>query len=319
MSDLVTGEAVVVELRLARLPTRALGILIDQVIQWTALLVLFFFVSAAGFFLDEALLVALTLVVTVAVIVGYPLTMETLTRGRTVGKLALGLRVVRDDGGSIRFRHALVRALFGVVEFWVTFGAIAIISSLLSAKGKRLGDIFAGTVVIRERVPVHGGPVATMPPQLAYWASGLELAQLTDDLALEARQFLARANELAPEVREDIAHRLADEVFRRVSPPPPRGIPATAYLSAVLAERRRRELGRLNVPVPPPYATSSWYPPYGGPPTPPARPQPVPPAPAVPSTSPPTTSPPTTYPPTTYPPTQGEPEHQPDNPFAPPH
>jgi uncharacterized RDD family membrane protein YckC len=304
MSDLVTGEAVVVELRLARLPTRALGIFIDLVIQWSTLVTLFFFVDATGAFVDEALLLALTLVVLVAVIAGYPLTMETLSRGRTVGKLALGLRVVRDDGGPIRFRHALVRALFGVLEFWVTFGAIAIITSLLSAKGKRLGDIFAGTVVLRERVPVQGGPVPTMPPHLAYWASGLELARLNDDLALAARQFLARVYELAPEVREDMARRLADEVSRRVSPPPPPGIMAMTYLSAVLAERRRRELSRLNVPLPPPYATSpSYLPPYGPPPTPPPWPQPAPPAPSAPSAS---------------PPPHREPSQQPDNPFAPP-
>jgi len=240
---------------LARLPTRALAILIDLTIQWIALLTLLFLIGTTGFLIDEALLIALVLVMTVAVIAGYPITMETLTRGRTIGKLALGLRVVRDDGGPIRFRHALVRALFGVVEFWVTFGAVAVIASLLSASGKRLGDIFAGTVVVRERVPVHGGPIAAMPPQLASWASRLELARLPDDLALAARQFLARAPELAPDARDDMARRLADEVFRRVSPPPPPGISAPAYLAAVLAERRRRELGRLGYagpPYPPP-------------------------------------------------------------------
>jgi uncharacterized RDD family membrane protein YckC len=283
VSDLVTGEAVVVELRLARLPTRALAILIDLTIQWIALLTLLFFVAATGLLVDEALLLALVLVVTISVIAGYPITMETITRGRTIGKLALGLRVVRDDGGPIRFRHALVRALFGVLEFWVTFGAVAVIASLLSASGKRLGDIFAGTVVVRERVPVHGGPLATMPPQLAPWASRLELARLPDDVALAARQFLARAPELTPNARDDMARRLADEVFRHVSPPPPPGISAPAYLSAVLAERRRRELGRLGYggppyPAPPPPYAAPTPRDYSAPPyaTPPAQaPQPA--------------------------------------------
>jgi len=305
VSDLVTGEAVVVELRLARLPTRALAVLIDLAIQWAVLLALTFVVAASGFLFDEAFVLALLLVVTIAVIVGYPVTMETLTRGRTIGKLALGLRVVRDDGGPIRFRHALVRALFGVLEFWVTFGAVAVITSLLSAKGKRLGDIFAGTVVVRERVPVHGGPMAAMPPQLAPWASRLELARLPDDLALAARQFLSRAPELSPEIREGMARRLADDVFRHVSPPPPPGTPAPAYLAAVLAERRRRELGRLYVPVPQPYAMPPGYPPpqYG----PPAQYGP-----------PPQYGPPAPAPQSVPQPAQRPDAEPPDNPFAPP-
>ena len=57
-----------------------------------------------------------TIVAVVLVVVGYPVALETLLRGRTLGKLALGLRVVRDDGGPVGFRQALVRGLAGVIE-----------------------------------------------------------------------------------------------------------------------------------------------------------------------------------------------------------
>ena len=145
----------------------------------------------------------------VAVIVGYPVSFETLTRGRSLGKMALGLRVVREDGGPIRFRHALVRGLVGVVEFWMTGGSVALITSLASSKGKRVGDFLAGTVVVRERMPTQAAPIAMMPPQLAGWASTLDLARVPDDLALAARQFLGRFQDLAPEVRESMGSRLA--------------------------------------------------------------------------------------------------------------
>ena len=88
------------------------------------------------------------------VLVGGPIAVETLSHGRSLGKLACGLRVVRDDGGPIRFRHALVRGAMGVVEILMTFGVIACIASLVSARGRRLGDVFAGTLVVRERMPV---------------------------------------------------------------------------------------------------------------------------------------------------------------------
>lgn len=245
MTDLVTGEAVVLDLRLARLPSRTLSLAIDLALQLTALFGIFVLVGWLAGGADDAFVAAAALVSTVAVVIGYPLVFETLSRGRTLGKLALGLRVVRDDGGAIRFRHALVRALAGFfLDFWVTFGVGALISSLVSAQGKRLGDLLAGTVVVRERTPSQGGPVAGMPPPLAGWARGLDLSRLPDDLALAARQYLARARDLAPDVREAMGAAIATNVAQHVTPYAPPGTPAAAYLAAVLAERRNRETAR---------------------------------------------------------------------------
>ena len=84
----------------------------------------------------------------------------------------------------MRFRHAFVRGLLGVVEIWLTFGTVALIASLASAKGRRIGDYLAGTVVVHERVPVRAAPVAAMPPQLVGWAQQLDLSRVPDDLAL---------------------------------------------------------------------------------------------------------------------------------------
>jgi hypothetical protein len=163
--------------------------------------------------------------------------------------MALGLRVVSDDGGPERFRQALFRAMAGVIEIWVFFGGPAVICSLLSPKGKRIGDIFAGTVVISERAP-RLSPPPTMPPQLAWWASSLQLSGLGSEQAELARQFLSRASQLDPAVREQMAYRITGEVVAQISPPPPPGVPPQLILAAVLAERHRRELARLQPPAP---------------------------------------------------------------------
>ena len=73
-----------------------------------------------------------------------PTTVDTLTRGRSLGKLAMGIRIVRDDGGPLVFRQSLVRALVGIVELWLTFGTVALICSIVHPQGKRVGDILAG-------------------------------------------------------------------------------------------------------------------------------------------------------------------------------
>lgn len=273
MTDLVTGEAVVLELRLAKLASRLLALLIDLAVQMILLIVGSLVIGGVAGSADDAAEGAIELVLLVLVIIGYPVTFETLSRGRTLGKLALGLRVVREDGGPISFRHALVRAMAAILEIWISAGAVALVISLASSKGKRLGDYLAGTVVVRERVPTASAPMAAMPPQLAFWASGLDLSRLPDDLALATRQFLSRSRELAPEVRESMGARLAASVAACTSPPAPSGVPAWAYLSAVLAERRRRETARLGASgaapppqgaSPPPYNPAPYNPaPYG--------------------------------------------------------
>ncbi len=100
---------------------------------------------------------------------GGPIAVETLSHGRSLGKMACGLRVVRDDGGPIRFRHSLVRGLIGVIEILMTFGVVACIASLVSARGRRLGDVFAGTLVVRERVPAPAAGFLPPPPP---WLAG---------------------------------------------------------------------------------------------------------------------------------------------------
>ena len=246
MSDLVTGEAVPLEMRLAQFPSRALAIMIDFAIIFVAGIVLIGFALGAVVRTDPAAGAAITIVSIVLLVIGVPTTIETLTRGRSVGKLALGLRVVRDDGGPVRFRHALVRALAGFfVDFYTTLGAGAIICSLLNERGKRVGDWLAGTVVVRERAPSVRGQLPAVPPELASWATTLELSRLPDDLALAARNYLVRGRELSARVRDEMGAQLATEVSHAVTPPPPAGVPAWAYLAAVLSERGRREAARI--------------------------------------------------------------------------
>jgi uncharacterized RDD family membrane protein YckC len=250
VDEVVIGEAVVLEVPIARFPSRMVARVIDLVAQGGLLFIVLLTTgaAAAGGDLDLASVAAVFLTSFILVIVGYPTIFETLTRGKSLGKLAMGLRVVSDDGGPERFRQAFVRALLGVLEFWILFGIPALIASLLSAKGKRLGDMLAGTYVIQERVPGRktlAAPLAVVPPALAGWASTLQLSGLSDATAETARSYLSRFHELTPAAREEFGRRITSAVQAQVSPLPPPGTPATAYLSAVLAERRSREHARI--------------------------------------------------------------------------
>jgi uncharacterized RDD family membrane protein YckC len=202
---------------------------------------------ADGAFMQAAFTVAIILV-----FIAYPTVAETLTNGRSIGKRAMGLRVVREDGGPIRLRHALTRTLVGVAVEWpgllfppLTW-AVALTTMIFSAQGRRLGDQAAGTFVIHERSPAPWGWVPAMPPQLAGWAAELDLSGLDDELALAARHYLARAGEIRQPQNGRFAHTLAQEVAAKISQPAPPSTPAWMYLSAVLAERRRRAGRRVH-------------------------------------------------------------------------
>src|SRR3954470_14767905 len=185
--QVVTGDAVVLDVAIAQLPVRALSALIDIAVIFVGYVAgVALWASTLGDF-DPALSGAVLVIFTVLTIVGYPLIFESATRGRTLGKMAMGLRVVSDDGGPERFRQALFRALASVVEIWGMAGSPAVICSLLSPKAKRIGDIFAGTIVVSERGP-RLEPPPMMPPSLAWWASSLQLSGLTVGQAEIARQ-----------------------------------------------------------------------------------------------------------------------------------
>ncbi len=175
--QVVTGDAVVLDVQIAQLPVRALATLIDVAVIFIGYMAGVMLWAATLTQFDPALSGAVLVIFTILTIVGYPLVFESATRGRTLGKMALGLRVVSDDGGPERFRQALFRALSSVVEIWMFFGGPAVFCSLLSPKGKRIGDVFAGTVVISERGPKLPPP-PVMPPSLAWWASSLQLSGL---------------------------------------------------------------------------------------------------------------------------------------------
>ncbi|MFF5976630.1 RDD family protein [Streptomyces sp. NPDC012769] len=250
MSGVVTGDAVYLGLQPARLPSRALALLLDLVVVWAGYLLISVGLAFATASLDDAATMALSIASFLLVLVGVPIAVETLSHGRSLGKLVCGLRVVREDGGPIRFRHALMRGAMGVVELLMTFGVVACIASLVSERGRRLGDVFAGTLVVRERVaPAAGRVLPPPPPWLVGRFAGLDLSAVPDGLWLEIRQYLTRMGQLDPAIGQRLAERLADELVARTGAPAPAGVPAAAYLAGVVAERQAREARRALAPA----------------------------------------------------------------------
>ncbi|GAA1513703.1 putative RDD family membrane protein YckC [Agromyces terreus] len=242
---IVIGEAVTLELRPASALIRAGGTIIDVLVSVALLLGMLAIAAGAGLTVDGAAFRALLIGGTVVVIVVVPTAVETASRGRSLGKLALGLRVVRDDGGSIGFRHAFIRALTGVLEIYLTFGGLAVLVGFLNPSSKRLGDLLAGTHAQVERVPRPVSNAFDVPPELAAWAGIADVARLPDPLARRVAAYFEQIRQLAPASRARLASMLAAEVAPYVSPVPDAA--PERFLAGVVALRRARDARALEL------------------------------------------------------------------------
>lgn len=245
--ELITGEAVALALRPTSFVLRAAGAAIDFIVYVGGyiLIVVILFTFADQLGLDQALLQSLSIALLALSLVVAPVAVETLSQGKSLGRLAVGARIVRDDGGSIGFRQAFIRALTGVLEVYLSFGSIATLVALLNSRSRRLGDLLAGTYSQHERVSKLSAPVYGVPLELIEWSRTADVARMPDALARRVAQFLAGANGFTPVSRQRLAASLANEVSVFVSPVPP--TQPELFLAGVSALRRDREAAALGL------------------------------------------------------------------------
>lgn len=250
-AGLVTPEAVVLGLPVASVGSRALALVLDLLIQVVVLVLITFAASTAAAFEGGWVATVVFLLVVFAVLFAYPAGFETLWQGRTPGKAVLGLRVVTVEAAPVGFRHAAIRAALGLVDFWLSSGGVAVIAALFTRRAQRLGDLAAGTVVVREGRARHR--IAAMrfdpPPGAEGYADQLDVTGLDEDDYLAIRSVLVRARGLPPATAHQLAEAAVRVVAGRVRPAPPPGMPPLAVLLCLAAAHQRRHRGRVRSDV----------------------------------------------------------------------
>ena len=244
----MTGEAVALELRPTGFVLAAAGAAIDFLVYAVGgglVLVLGVLVplSASSLGEDSATVAAFISASLILILVAIPVAVELLSHGKSLGRLAVGARIVREDGGSIGFRHAFIRNLAGLLEIYGTLGGLAAMFGLLNGKSKRMGDYFAGTYSQYERAARIVEPTFGVPDSLRGWATTADVARIPNRLAQRATKFLRQARQLTPTTRAQLAQQLATEVSVWVSPIPQTG--PELFVAAVIALRRDRETTAL--------------------------------------------------------------------------
>jgi uncharacterized RDD family membrane protein YckC len=258
-TGVVTPEAVVLDLPIASAGLRVIARAIDIIISvFAAFLVL----VGLGLLNDDTVTIIVGSLIGFAVLLGYPILMEAFWGGRTLGKAMLKLRVVRDDGAPIRLTQATARGALGLVDVWGTLGFLGLVSMFVSKRSQRLGDLVAGTIVLRGSrssvravLPVH----FSVPPGCEELVRLMDLGAMTPADYELVRSFLIRWHEFNPAQRPLVAASVAAPLWQRFRHPLPGWLGPDYYLACLGAAYQLRH----PYDQPPVAPTSGLGAPYG--------------------------------------------------------
>jgi uncharacterized RDD family membrane protein YckC len=239
---IATPEGVDLELTLAGVGSRFSAALIDFLIQIAlliALAVAFFLTDAFGGWGD-----ALFTVLGFLVFAGYDVLFEVFASGRTPGKRLNGIRVVRLDGSPVRFLTSATRNVLRLIDIQFLY-LVGIVCILVTSRNQRLGDLAAGTLIVRERLGgarpdafAKAAPQTPSPSPTGDWKAW-DVGGVTADELVAVRSFLERRHELTVEARSQLAGELAEGLRRKVPGLVEDGSPETFLESLVAAKEHR--------------------------------------------------------------------------------
>ena len=226
---IATSEGIDVDLVITGLGSRFLAAMLDTLLQFVLLIAPLVVLGATGF--GGTWSDAVAAVWTLLALLGYYPIFETIGAGRTIGKRAAGIRVVDRHGRPIGFLTSMVRNLIRIVDFLPIFYGVGITAILVTSRSQRLGDLAAGTYVVRERLrspaPTPASSLAApSPPPLSTDTHSVDVAaapwmewDVSGISAAEtalARRFLDRRWTLAPYARQHFAVQLSARLRPKV-------------------------------------------------------------------------------------------------------
>jgi uncharacterized RDD family membrane protein YckC len=232
-----TPEGLALELTLAGVGSRFTAAIVDAFIQFGVLFVILITIGL----LQNNVIAAIGGIASFLWFMGYDIAFETRASGRTPGKRWTGLRVVRVDGRPVDFRSSAVRNFLRIVDILPTFYLVAIVTIFISRKNQRLGDMAAGTIVVREKkgeadfVPFV--PEQFVTDDLATW----DVSRVSAADIATVRQFLERRSGIEAAARQRVARELARRLWPNVVGPS-EGIAPERFLEQLVAAKAARSL-----------------------------------------------------------------------------
>jgi uncharacterized RDD family membrane protein YckC len=260
-----TPELVSIEFPLAGIGSRFIAIMVDSFILGAAVILLIFL---AAFILPALNLlgpksaswgIGIFLLILFLLFWGYFALSEAFNNGRTLGKRVAKIRVIHQSGRGINFAEALARNLVRVIDYLPGFYGVGIATIFMSRQSQRLGDMVAGTLVVREReveAPMWGESTSRTltaaalapdspipPPHLRVALPAPALAKLTPADLEVLESFFSRRLDMDLTTRSMLAGRIATALCVKSGLTVPPEISVETFLEAVA--HQFRELGRM--------------------------------------------------------------------------
>jgi uncharacterized RDD family membrane protein YckC len=240
-----TPEQTALDFAIAGIGSRFLALAVDTLIQILVGLVVGFGGSAAIGVLELAMPKAAVWGLAILVLFffllyfGYFAFFEIIWNGQTPGKRKAGIRVIKDSGRPLTPAESIARNLMRIVDWLPTLYAVGMASALLTKENKRLGDLVAGSLVIREAAlsdlkaswQVSVAPIGPVPSSLG----GADLT--AEDYAL-IDSFLNRRSDLDFDVRLRMGDQIFQRLRSRLTLPPDNSMSAEKILETLAYERR---------------------------------------------------------------------------------
>lgn len=246
----VTPDGVVLNMPVARIGTRGIAYLLDLLVisvvggVISQIMAIFAAVGLLSPSIIEAIGAYVAVGVPLVLLVGYPVLMEQLFRGQTLGKMVVGARVVDVSGGPVRAWQSVVRSVFGLVELTVLV-FIGVFTSLLNPLARRVGDLSAGTLVISDRgtrkpiIPL----VFPIPPGSHWFVDAIDPTAITEEQYSAIRAVLLRINTLDAASCDQLMATMSTQVAERIALPRPYNVPPATFLVCVCCAYQRLEGG----------------------------------------------------------------------------
>jgi uncharacterized RDD family membrane protein YckC len=246
-----TPEQIELDLELAGVGSRFLAVLVDWcwklfltlIVALPVLVVVALLGGGSALDNPSKMLIAVALAGVYVLWLGYSIYFEVKWNGQTPGKWSVGIRVIQESGAPVDFRAACVRNVLATADFLPVFFLLGALLVALTRRRQRLGDMAAGTIVVRERAVTLGADPTDELIEHAtdeYTFTQAQLAALAPADRTVIREFLRRYDALAPDSAARLALTLAQKFAQKIGPPEPEpfrdGFEARRFLASLLRD-----------------------------------------------------------------------------------